>query len=273
MNAKLEEGNIRAASRILCSPDRPVEATTDSLIAMQERHPPNGWMDKMADLPDATLTDPLQVSIREVEEAIRSFPAGSSGGPDGLRPQHLLDLINARESAGPLLQAMTDFINLMLRGECPHQIRDQIFGGTLIALSKKSGGLRPIVIGHVWRRLAAKCANGYAPRRFGSFFAPLQVGIAAPGGAEAAVHAARNFVTNMQSDQIFVKLDFANAFNTLRSDVMLQAVYDIIPELYACVHQSYSEESTLLFGQFMVRSQMGPQQGDPLGPLLFCLPL
>src|SRR6218665_3607289 len=24
---------------------------------------------------------------------------------------------------------------------------------------------------------------------------------------------------------------------------------------------------------FVVRSQMGPQQGDPLGPLLFCLPL
>src|SRR6218665_337825 len=31
MNAKIEEGNIRAASRILCSQDRPTEATFDSL--------------------------------------------------------------------------------------------------------------------------------------------------------------------------------------------------------------------------------------------------
>src|SRR6218665_936276 len=31
--------------------------------------------------------------------------------------------------------------------------------GTLIALSKKTGSLRPIVIGFVWRRLAALCAD------------------------------------------------------------------------------------------------------------------
>src|SRR6218665_2338928 len=27
------------------------------------------------------------------------------------------------------------------------------------------------------------------------------------------------------------------------------------------------------FGPFVVHSQLGPQQGEPLGPLLFCLPL
>src|SRR6218665_2764665 len=32
----------------------------------------------------------------------------------------------------------------------------------LIAVSKKSGGLRPIVIGYTYRRLPAKCANRYA---------------------------------------------------------------------------------------------------------------
>jgi Reverse transcriptase (RNA-dependent DNA polymerase) len=162
---------------------------------------------------------------------------------------------------------------VLLRGECPKEMRELVFGGTLIALSKKSGGLRPIVIGYAWRRLAAKCANRYALSRLESFFAPLQVGVAAPGGGEAAVHAARSFVTNMTEDQIFVKLDFANAFNTLRRDIMLQAVHDTIPEIYAFIHQAYSAESQLQFGSFVVRSRMGPQQGDPLGPLLFCLPL
>jgi len=60
VNAKVEEGNIRAASRILCSQDHPVEATTDSLAAIQERHPPNEWMTQMADLPDAKQTDPFR---------------------------------------------------------------------------------------------------------------------------------------------------------------------------------------------------------------------
>jgi hypothetical protein len=97
--------------------------------------------------------------------------------------------------------------------------------------------------------------------------------VAVPGGGEAAVHAARSFVTNMTEDEIFVKLDFTNAFNTLRRDVMLQMVYDTVPEIYAFTHQAYSSESQLQFGSFVIRSRMGPQQGDPLGPLLFCLPL
>src|SRR6218665_3435534 len=105
------------------------------------------------------------------------------------------------------------------------------------------------------------------------FFAPLQVGVAVPGGGEAAIHASRSFVTNMTEDKIFVKLDFANAFNTLRRDIMLQMVYDTIPEIYEFTYQAYSADSQLQFGLFVVPSQMGPQQGDPLGPLLFCLPL
>src|SRR6218665_141608 len=97
VNAKMEEDNIRAASHIFCSQDRPTEATFDSLAAIQERHPTNGWMTQMEDLPKVRQTVPFQVSAREVEKAIRSFPAGSASGPDRLRPQHLLDLINNRE--------------------------------------------------------------------------------------------------------------------------------------------------------------------------------
>src|SRR6218665_2664810 len=77
----------------------------------------------------------------------------------------------------------------------------------------------------------------------------------------------------MTQEQIFIKLDFINAFNTVRRDFMLQAVYDTIPELYAFTNQSYSAESILQFGSFEIRSQLGPQQGDPLGTLLSCLPL
>jgi hypothetical protein len=35
----------------------------------------------------------VQFSETDVATAISSFPAGSSGGPDGIRPQHLRDLI------------------------------------------------------------------------------------------------------------------------------------------------------------------------------------
>ena len=67
-----------------------------------------------------------------------------------------------------------------------------------------------------------------------------------------------------------VKLDFANAFNSLRSSDMLLSVSDRLPELYAFCLSSYSQPSFLYFGSHVILSQEGPQQGDPLGPLLFC---
>ena len=93
--------------------------------------------------------------------------------------------------------------------------------------------------------------------------------MAVPGGAEAAIHASRSFVTEMTEDEIFVKLDFANAFNTLRRDIMLQMVYDTIPEIYEFTHQAYSADFKLQFGPFVVRSQMGPQQGGSSGSTSF----
>ena len=89
--------------------------------------------------------------------SLRSFPAGSSGGPDGLRPQHLLDMVSCKESGPNLLTSLTAFVNMVLSGSCPSQITPLFFGARLIVLGKKSGGVRPIAVGCVLRRLIAKC--------------------------------------------------------------------------------------------------------------------
>jgi len=68
-----------------------------------------------------------------------------------------------------------------------------------------------------------------------------------------------------------VKLDFANAFNSLHREDMLLAVRDRLPELYPYVHSAYSLSSLLHFGSSCILSAEGPQQGDPLGALLFSL--
>ena len=52
---------------------------------------------------------------------------------------------------------------------------------------------------------------------------------------------------------------------------MLSAVFDTIPELYRFCHLAYSNSSFLKFGPHTLLSEEGPQQGDPLGPLLFCI--
>ena len=213
------------------------------------------------------------VTDDKVRDAIRSFPAGSSGGPDGFRPQHMLDLVNCRESSSTLVSDLTDFINLLFSGHCPPQVRTLLFGGKLLALNKKDGGLRPIAVGYYWRRLASKCANSYALEKLGSYFGHVQLGVGVPGGCEAAIHAARRFVSDMSRDQVVVKLDFKNAFNSIHRDIMLELVASELPELYHFCHLAYGASTTLQFGDEAIWSAEGVQQGDPLGPLLFCLVL
>ena len=55
----------------------------------------------------------------------------------------------------------------------------------------------------------------------------------------AAVHATRRFVMDMEDDHAFLKLDFRNAFNSIRRDKVLEAVQDLCPDIYPLVHSSY----------------------------------
>ena len=82
------------------------------------------------------------------------------------------------------------------------------------------------------------------------------------GGCEAAVHAVRRFPDSMDEDQIFVKLKFANAFNCLHRDHMLETVRNIISEIYWFCFPAYRNHSILQFGNFSLMSHVGPQQGD-----------
>ena len=52
---------------------------------------------------------------------------------------------------------------------------------------------------------------------------------------------------------------------------MLKAVEILAPTIYPFVHSVYSSPSSLVWGDKTISSSEGVQQGDPLGPLLFCL--
>ena len=68
-----------------------------------------------------------------------------------------------------------------------------------------------------------------------------------------------------------VKLDLSNAFNSLHRSAILDAIASRVPHLYRYCFSAYSAPSSLIFGDFEISSEEGIQQGDPLGPLLFCL--
>lgn len=52
---------------------------------------------------------------------------------------------------------------------------------------------------------------------------------------------------------------------------MLKSISQQLPEIYKFCHLAYGNPSVLKFGSRAILFQEGAQQGDPLGPLLFCL--
>ena len=116
--SKLEDGNLRAAIRILCSDDAPLPISDDSFQQLQSKHPTaSPFAD---DLVDVSLPS-LSVDEQEVRQAAMSFPAGSSGGPDGLRPQHLKDMLPIDNVDIGFLSALTGFVNTVLGVSVPLQ--------------------------------------------------------------------------------------------------------------------------------------------------------
>jgi hypothetical protein len=143
----------------------------------------------------------LRVNEQNVREAINSFPAGSSPGLDGMRPQYLKEIISlsAGDAGQQALRALTKLCNFLLSGQLPSEICHLLYGSSLSALHKKDGGIRSIAIGNCLRRLTSKLACFQSRNIVNSYLSPHQLGVATKLGCEAAIHTTRTFVNNDQN--------------------------------------------------------------------------
>jgi len=205
--------------------------------------------------------------------AVRSFQPGSAGGLDGLRPQHLKDLINTGtgDVGCRLLSRLTDFVNICLAGRVPDAVKPVFCGAwCVIMCSEQEGRWCSTDCSRMHNVMASPRGQGSVQsRNVKSYWHGHGFGIRR--AAEAEAHAARIYVASLQPGQAFLKLDFANAFNTLSRDAILNYVVTDLPEILNFVKLCYDQSSPLCFGDYLLLSDEGAQQGDPLGPLLFCL--
>ena len=255
----------------MCGPYRIVYGCVCPTIARKSYH----TAFEASDQPFPSLQPPVKVHVDpdDVLREVQNFPKGSAAGLSGLRPQHLKDCLLSKSSTSNrrLLLAITEMCNDILAGDCAEEARPILFGARLISLKKKDGGLRPIAIGDVFRRLAAKLAVHKLQPRVSRYLSPSQLGCGVPGGIEVAVHSARYSLMNAKEDSVFIKLDISNAFNTIDRRHVANCLKEVAPEMLPFFQLSYSKPSKLVYGADTILSTSGLQQGAPDAPIEFSI--
>ena len=153
VSAKIEEGNLKGAVRLICSEEVIADASDETFAALKAKHPHTHADSVFPSLSNISqIPDELVIPVPLVQYAIRSFPRGSAGGPDGLTPQHLKDMLRppAGEGGASLLLALSSFVNMVFRGEILAEVGPLFFGANLTALRKKGRG-------------ASNCSRLYSP--------------------------------------------------------------------------------------------------------------
>ena len=246
---------------------------------------------------DQRELDPLLVTSEDVMKALSKASAGKAAGLDGLRYEHLWSCLapNAATTVGSgtafeVNEATPAFIHEIaklftaLLNE-PTLLPDEAW--RLLRAAAVSGvgeKRRPIAVTSVWRRLLASIANATVSKRIAAALEALhQYGVGIPTGVEHVAQRARQW---HDLGGTLLQLDCKNAFNSVCRTAIISglerfcpellplfaAVYcgDITPELRAELLVQAADGTTTI-EPHIIQSELGCQQGDPLGPLLFAV--
>jgi len=272
----IEEGQLSKACKAL-DPSGMHVLTPSVLESLRKKHPeglqipPATPLQEGQDKPKSLVFE-AEVILR----ALRGFHRATAPGGSRLRVGHFLDALNtpAADADGRISGPLTRLCNILVAGDAPCSIAPWIAGAPLHPLMKKDGGVRPIAVGEVIRRLVSRACC--AALKTDDFFLDMgQVGVGVRGGAEAAVQAVRLALQQSQDDIVVLKVDFENAFNAGDRRAILKEVDDHFPQVAQWFRYCYEtpaflscQGEVLPFG-----SSSGVQQGDPLGPFFFALSL
>jgi hypothetical protein len=92
------------------------------------------------------------------------------------------------QAAETALEALVSLVNKLPSGQTPSTFATWLCGAPLTALAKPNGGVRPIAVGEVIRRLVANCLMARVKQSAQELLAPLQMGVAVQGGVVYNTH-------------------------------------------------------------------------------------
>ncbi|KAL0221229.1 hypothetical protein RCL1_001083 [Eukaryota sp. TZLM3-RCL] len=180
-----------------------------------------------------------------------------------------LHLKLAFEFSITLVDDCCSYFNKILTGKVV--LPEALTASKLVALNKPNGGVRPIAVSESITRLLAIVVFNRCKSSSINYLKDFQWGIGVVDGAACTVHAVETLLYK-HSTKSALLLDFSNAFNAIKRASILTSINNSpICSLFPYFHAQHSMNSKLIFHSYSVASSSGVKQGDPLGPLLFCM--
>jgi hypothetical protein len=206
---------------------------------------------------------------------------GSSPGLSGMTGNMLAILADDVDCRRFLAQLVSAIIN----GDLPDNIRRVLLASHLIGIPKPNNGTRPIAIGEVLYRFAARYALSLIKKEdIKKIFLPHQFGVDISAGCETVVHTVQQALSEESDPYYVLCIDMKNAFNEVKRDEMMKSLFSHRQELdkiFRLAHWCYSAPTPLITKDGVghlsfiddLQSTEGTRQGANESSLLFALPL
>jgi len=219
----VETGRLGSAARVLVGESKVAELTPDVIEVLKSKHP-EGPEDPFGD----TL-GPSQghsPTADDIKTALDSFKVDTSPGISGWT----VPLLRHATKSPRVLDLLTSLTSSIGSNTAPGA--SMLCTGRLTPLFKSDDGIRPIVVGELIYRLAAKSLlrKAFKP----DFLLPTQLGVGTPGGVEPVVRAVERALEGSLDQRYthLTSLDFYNAFNTVDRRDIANGLRQFAPSLY-----------------------------------------
>ena len=109
-------------------------------------------------------------------------------------------------------------VNLLASGKVPFSVSKFLAGGSLTALDMNKPNSLPDIVLLQWEKFYTTWLGSVyvqiTKEKASEYFAPLQMGVVCPSGAEKIIHGLRHCVDDhwMDEDSAIMKIDMRNAF-------------------------------------------------------------
>lgn len=283
------QGELRRAVRYITDRDQTtvldptgVTGKGDNVIdVLTSKHPgPQQILAQdLPSYPELPELVPLQVTDKALSMAARKLHGASGlGGTDAYSLKHWL--FHYRAQSAQLRAALRNLIEWTSNELVPWGAIRALFSNRLLPFAKPDGGVRPIAIGQIWRRLMAKTVILITRAEPAEACGSLQLCCGLDSGVEGGIHAARQFweAHSTEPEIGFLQVDADNAFNRLDKTAMLWVVRHEWPSGAMFIFNCYKHHAFLVIhgdsGELhSLLSQTGVAQGCPLSMFLYGLTL